>query len=166
MGFLKRLFSGNSEGDSDDPRPILEWPGREDDAVQLGRVEHLDVFLEDLRDVAPEGSILVIEGKPTQDVRDFLERVSIKPEVRIARNTIWPKQDFFHIPATRVNLDEILEFTLNHAEPEVCDHLVLYRDRQVLLWLHDASDGYVYGHPSLGLAQLERVRKRLKQKRR
>lgn len=65
----------------------------------------------------------------------------IKPDVRVARNTIWPKQDVFHIPATRQNLDELLELTLNHAEPEICDHLVLYRDRQVLLWLHDASDG-------------------------
>lgn len=69
MGILKHLFGRDTDDDSDDPRPILEWPGRDEEAVQLGHVEYLDVFLEDLRDVAPEGSILVIEGRPTQDVR-------------------------------------------------------------------------------------------------
>lgn len=151
MGFLKRLFGTASEGDSDDPRPLLEWPGDDEDAVQLRRVEHFDVFLEDLREVAPEGSILVIEGKPTQDVRGFLERVRIKPEVRIARGTLWPKRDFFHVPATRENVDEILELTLNHAERRVHGTLVSSQSRQRI---HDGGDRHAASRTPQGTQAL------------
>ena len=164
MGLLKRLFQRSSE-DSDDPRPLVDWLGNDESAKQLGRVEHFDLFLEDVREVAPSGSILAIEGRPTSDVRGWLEHVRIEPDVRIAPGTVWPKDEFFHIPATPENLDQLLEFTLNHAVPEICDHVVLYRDQQALLWLHDAGDGYVYGHPDLGEPQLQRIQSRLKQKR-
>ncbi len=129
MGLFKRL-RGRGSADVDDPRPLIEWLGNNASAEELGRVEHFDVFLEDVREVAPEGSILVIEGKPTADVREFLERVRLEPSVRISPNTIWPKDEFFHIPATRENVDQLLEFSLNHAVPEICDHVVLYRDQQ------------------------------------
>lgn len=165
MGLFKR-WRGRGSADEDDPRPLIEWLANNESAEELGRVEHFEVFLEDVREVAPDGSILVIEGKPTSDVREFLESVRLKPEVRISPNTIWPKDEFFHIPATRENLDQLLEFTLQYAVPKICDHVVLYRDQQALLWLHDAGDGYVYGHPELGETQLQRVRSRLKQKRR
>lgn len=166
MGVLKRLFGRKAREHGDDPRPLLDWLGNDDDAVELGRVEHFDVFLEDVREVAAEGSILVLEGKPAADVREFLKGVQVQPDVRIARGTTWPKQEFLHVAATRENFDQLLELSLNHAEPEIGDHLVLYRNRQVLLWLHDIADGYVYGHPLLGDSNLDRIRRRLKQKRR
>lgn len=106
MRLLRRLLSRGAGDQDDDSRLLVEWLGKDEDAVQLGRVEHFDVFLEDLREVAPHGSTLVLEGKPTSDVRDFLVRVRIDPDVRTARNTIWPKQDFFHILATRENIDQ------------------------------------------------------------
>ena len=164
MGFLKRLMHRGSGDEEDDPRPVIDWLGNDESAKQLGRVEFFDVFLEDVREVAPDGSVLVLEGKPVSDVREVLELVRVEPEVRIARGTIWPKDEFFHIPATRENIDRLLDLTLNHAVPEICDHVVLYREQRALLWLHDAGDGYVYGHPALGDAQLQRVRSSLKQK--
>jgi hypothetical protein len=30
-----------------------------------------------------------------------------------------------------------------HAAPEIADHLVVYGDRQLLLWAGDVGDGYV-----------------------
>lgn len=161
------LETGSSEElcrGEEDYRPFLDWLGNDEDGIELGRVEHLDVFLEDVREVAPKGSILVLEGKPAADVREFLEEVLLEPDVRIARGTTRPKQDLFYIPATKENIDELLKFTLNHAVPEICDHLVLFKGQQALLWLHDAGDGYVYAHPSLGEGALERVQSRLKRK--
>jgi hypothetical protein len=120
MGFLKRRLQRHSSGEYDDLRPLIDWLGKDENASELGRVEHFDVFLEDVREVAPEGSVLVLEGKPTADVRELLEEVRIEPDVQIARGTAWPKRDLFHIPATKENIDELLELTLNHAVLEIC----------------------------------------------
>lgn len=144
--------------------PALDWPGKDPETLELGRVRHFDFFLEGLREVVPEGSILALEGKPVAEVRSFLETVKVAPRVRISRNTVWPKHDFFHVPATRSNLDKLLDFTLEYALPEICDHVVLYKDLRVLLWLHDAGDGYVYGDKRLGPEAIERLRSRLIQK--
>jgi len=40
-------------------------------------------------------------------------------------------------------LAEFRNLAENHAEPEVADHLVVYRGEEVLLWALDAGYGYV-----------------------
>lgn len=164
MGLLKRLFGGMPEQETDDRRPLLRWLGDEPEAVELGRVEDFEVFLRRLREVAPEESILALEGTPASDVREFLVEVRVTPAVRITHGTAWPKDEYFHVPATRKNFDRLLEFMQNHALPEICDHVVVYKGEQLLLWLHDAGDGCVYGHPALGEGALDQIRGGLRQK--
>ena len=49
----------------------------------------------------------------------------------------------FHLPLSGTNLGDLRELAERHAEPEVCDHLVVYREGEVLLWAHDAGSGDV-----------------------
>lgn len=165
MRLLKRLFGGTPKQEADDPRPLLGWLGDDPEAVELGQVEDFEVFLRDVRETVPEDSVLALEGKPASDVREFLEEVQVTPRIRLAHGTAWPKDHYFHVPATRANLDRLLEFMQNHALPEICDHVVLYKHEQLLLWLHGSGDGYVYGHPALGHDRLEQIRSGLRHKR-
>jgi hypothetical protein len=73
----------------------------------------------------------VLESRPAQDRRE------------ITANTLWPKPKIFHIPLTGDNLAQLRHLAEKHAEPEVADHLVVYRREDVLLWAHDAGYGYV-----------------------
>ncbi|HEX9198148.1 MAG TPA: hypothetical protein VF865_01205, partial [Acidobacteriaceae bacterium] len=72
--------------------------------------------------------------------------------------TLWPKPKVFHIPLTGDNLADFRNLAENHAEPEVADHLVVYRGNDVLLWAHDAGYGYVYVARDLSKSIVEAVR--------
>jgi hypothetical protein len=109
----------------------------------LGYVRGLHALLTAIDTAHLDGAILFMEGNPTRDVAELLAARSIAASVDVERGTIWPKQDLFHIPLVGTNLKELLELAELHAGPEICDHLVVYRDHEVLLWAHDAGDGYV-----------------------
>lgn len=49
----------------------------------------------------------------------------------------------FHLPLIGDNLADLRNLAEKHAEPEVADHLVVYRGDDVLMWAHDAGSGYV-----------------------
>jgi hypothetical protein len=62
------------------------------------------------------------------------------------------------LPLAGTNLADLRLLAEVHAEPEVADHLVVYRDDAVLLWAHDAGDGYVALSRSLPKETLHRFR--------
>ena len=45
-----------------------------------------------------------------------------------------------------------------HAAPEICSHLVVYRDEEVLLTAYGAGYGSVYVSKRLSQGQLEQLR--------
>ena len=61
----------------------------------------------------------------------------------VERNTIWPRPEVFHLPLAGTNLSDLRAIAENHAEPEVADHLTVYRGSEVLLVAHDAGAGHV-----------------------
>lgn len=162
MGFFKRAFTKLATEDKADGRPILR---PEDTTIDLGRVEDFESLLEAVREIAPVDSILALEGTPSPDVRQFLQGVAVEPQVRITRGTVWPRQEFFHFSASRQNIDHLLELVQHHATPEIGYHLILYRDREALLWVHDMGDGWAYAGSSLSTAQREVIQGKLKQHR-
>lgn len=164
MSFLKRLSQNFSDDEEEDPRPLIDWLGNDEDDIELGRVEYFDVFLEGVREVAPHGSILVLEGKPAANVRRFLEAVRLVSEVRIARGTEWLKQALFHIPQQGKISTGCLNSRSTTQSRRYATTWCSTKGRQALLWLHDAGDGYFFGHPALGEAELKRVQNRLKRK--
>ena len=59
-----------------------------------------------------------------------------------------------HLPALRLLAED-------HPAPEIAFHLAVHRDREVLLWAHDAGYGHVLVASSLSDETIERFRSAL-----
>jgi hypothetical protein len=108
-------------------------------------------------DAMPKDAVLYLEGGSiAPEIAAFLAaRPALEPR-EVARGTIWPTARTFHVPLTA--LPEVRALAERHAAPEVCDHLVVYRGDEWLLWAHDAGYGYVQLARSLPVETVERFR--------
>jgi hypothetical protein len=111
--------------------------------VALGYVRGLHELLRAIDEAMPEDAVLYLEGKPARDVKEFLNTRSVSAPIEVERGTVWPKQEVFHLPLVGTNLAELRQLADQHAGPEICYHLVVYREDEALLWAHDAGAGYV-----------------------
>lgn len=119
----------------------LHW--RSEDVV-VGYVSDLYELLRAIDEAMPTNSILYVEGTSiVQEVKDFLSAHQAAEWREVEPNTIWPRPRTFHLPLEGTNLAELRQIADRYAGPEVCDHLVVYRGDEVLLWAHDAGNGYV-----------------------
>jgi hypothetical protein len=132
------------------------------DELPIGYVSDLYVLLRAIDQVMPRDAVLCIEGASLAlDVASFLEARQPPHPPTIAANTLGPKNEFFHLPLTGNNLSGLRVLAERHAEPEIADHLVVYRDRDVLLWAHDVGSGYVSMSRQLSEATVEAFRQAL-----
>ena len=116
----------------------------DDDAVVVGYVKDFYDLLRVIDEVMPKDAVLFLEGTSiVPDVAAFLDARQPADRPAIEPNTRWPKPRSFHLPLAGANLRELRALAEGHAEPEVADHLVVYRAFEVLLWAHDAGAGYV-----------------------
>jgi hypothetical protein len=126
----------------------------------IGYVDDFFVLLHAIDELLPKDAVLYLEGTAiAPDVAEWLRQREILDPPPVARGTLWPEPTVFHIPLSDVGgLRALAEL---HAEPEIADHLVVYRGNEVVLWAHDAGDGYVQLSPTLEPAVLERFRAEL-----
>jgi hypothetical protein len=144
-------------------RPVDE-PLRlsEADSVIVGYVSDFYALLRAVEETMPKDSVLCLEGTTfASDVVAFLEQRPAPAPARIDPNTLWPKPKFFHLSLTGTDLTDLRALADHHAEPEIANHLVVYRAGRVLLWAHDAGGGYVALASSLGEQTIERFREAL-----
>lgn len=134
----------------------------DDDALVVGYVKDFYALLRAIDEVMPKGAVLCLEGTSIVDeVAAFLDARQPVDRPAIEANTLWPKPRFFHLPLSGTNLAELRALSEHHAEPEVADHLVVYRDADVLVWAHDAGAGYVTVSRFLPEETVERFRSSL-----
>ena len=99
----------------------------------------LPAFLRALADLAPNGSILYLEGgTPPAKLLKFLNEHSIPEQSHVAMGTIWPRPATFHLPAVRENLLTFASLAEHCQTPEVAIHMHLYHQGHVLLQWYDA----------------------------
>jgi hypothetical protein len=133
-----------------------------DDAVTIGYVTDLYALLRAVDETMPEGAILYVEGTSiAPEVRDFLSGRPAPDAREVARGTLWPTPETFHLPLVGANLAELRALAERHAQPEVADHLAVYRGEELLLLAHDAGDGQVQIARSFPAPTVERLRLRL-----
>ncbi len=77
-------------------------------------------------------------ARPPKDIEQFYQAATSKGEYLPKRNTIWPKENLFHIAFTADTLNGLATLARNHAEPEIASHLFVYEDAQALLEYPDA----------------------------
>ena len=132
------------------------------DSITLGYGTDFHVLLRAIGEAMPEDAVLCLEGTDIGPVVTRFVEVRQPAEVpETEPNTIWPKPRFLHLPIAGTNLPELLAVSEGGEEYEVADHFVVYRGDQVLLWAHDAGDGYVRVWKSLDAATVERLRSAL-----
>lgn len=98
-----------------------------------------------LDQLAGESATLYLEGGVhSQEISKFIRVHSIPADQPIARGTVWPRQQVHHLPASSAVFDALSQLADHHASPEICEHLVIYRDSLVLVDWYDAFDREVY----------------------
>jgi hypothetical protein len=94
-------------------------------------------FLRQLARLLPDDAVLYIAGTPAPEVEAYLlARPSIFVN-RLSTGFFGLRAKDFYMPATAENLRGLADIAENFAEPEVCDHLVVYRDGQAVLHWYD-----------------------------
>ena len=152
-------FGRHGFGAEADAAEGIEIP--EGDRLKLGVVRDLYRLLYATGEAIPVGSTLYIEGTTiAPDVRELLSSRSVTPGVHPTRGTIYPTPARFHLPLVNSNLKDLRRLADQHAEPEVCDHLVVYgADGAVLLDAYDAGDDEVHlNHRKLSPERIARFR--------
>ena len=101
----------------------------------------LPTFLRALPTLISRPAFLYFEGgSPDGELQDWLDRTQIDPTEQVARGTIWPRCEVFHIPLTPSTIEELAEISERIAYPELAIHMHVYEPGQMILEWHDAFD--------------------------
>lgn len=91
-------------------------------------------------DLFPPGAVLYLEGTSlSPDIRAILDEHRATETSPITRATRWPKPQVFHIPLTADLADPLGTLCRDRPSRELCDHLHVYREDQLLLQGFDAG---------------------------
>jgi hypothetical protein len=133
---LRAFIAGRGDGIAiDTPR---HWVTEE-----IGR-EHFAKFFESLSMLLPEDSILYFEGTSiAPDAALFYSAHRAQNAVEVARDTIFPVPDTYHVCFTRAVIAGLIELMTRHQQQEeMFDHVKGYRGDKLLFSFHDAFCGW------------------------
>ena len=133
-----------------------------ENTFSLGFVDDLYGLLRAINESFPEDATLYIEGTSlAPDLQAFLETHETGARTAFVRETISPLSRQYHLPLSGSNLVELRAIAERHAEPEICDHLAVYRNGEILLTAPDAGDGEVFVVRSLPESVVLRLKESL-----
>lgn len=101
-------------------------------------------FLRQLPRLVPPRCILRATGTPVREVEAYLLARLSAVENRLSTGLLRLGEKDFYMPATEANLRGLADVAENFAEPEVCDHLLVYRDKRVILHWYDLPSDPLY----------------------
>jgi hypothetical protein len=106
--------------------------------IEEGRVDSAR-FFEALWRRFPEATTFYVEGSSVApDVKDCYQMHREDGEYLPQAQTIFPRSDKFRCRFSIHLVEALSALAERHAEPELLDHLALYRDSEQLLLWHDA----------------------------
>lgn len=161
------------QSDSDRTTPgsvaLMRWPGRrrteaarlvltEDSHFDAGRVRDLVAILTALGELPRPATVFVEGTSCSAETTAFLRSHETSPGRDDLSGTLWPKAAQFHVPLTDTVVTGLISLAERSAEPEVCDHLVVYRGPEVLLAAYDAGSSDVWISRSLPSQVTDRVK--------
>lgn len=89
----------------------------------------LTKFLEELYAFVPAGSVLCLEGTEAPDIERYLKARPGPFENETNQGFLKMRPKVYFIPITAENLQGVASLSTAHAEPEVCSHLPVYREK-------------------------------------
>ena len=106
--------------------------------IKEGKVDSAR-FFEALWRRFPEATTLYVEGGSiAPDVKDCYRSHREDGDYLPGAQTIFPRSEKFRCRFSANLVDALAALAEQHAEPELLDHLTLYRDSEELLVWHDA----------------------------
>jgi len=100
-------------------------------------------FLQHLPAFAPN-SILCLEGVSAPDLEAYLLERPAAYENETKQGFLGLRAKIFYMPITETNLRGFAALTERYAEPEVCDHVRVYRGNRIMLSWHDLPFDPIY----------------------
>jgi len=107
------------------------------DRFEVRGVRGADGLFDALLGLLPAGSRLVLEGASGSTVQGFLEARAVAPRVGVPWGTVWPEPFVRHLPVDVTTMGDVSHLANELAEPELCTHLVAYRDADALVVGYD-----------------------------
>ena len=101
-------------------------------------------FLRQLPTLMPSDSVLCLEGVEASDVEKYLHKRTATLENETDQGFLRMRPKVFYMPITEDNLQELAILAEGYAEPEVCDHLRVYRNGKIILSWHDLPSDPFY----------------------
>ena len=133
-----------------------------EDAVELPAPRDLALLIRALDVISPVSILYLEGGVHPSDLREFLGAHQIANPVQVARHTIWPRPAVNHLLLTAETIQYLARFADAVAGPELCLHLAVYRDGQVLVEAHDAPSDPVLVSRQLPEEIIDRFARRLR----
>jgi len=98
-------------------------------------------FFRHIQTVLPDATTLFLEGTSVAGGVDAFLRSAAEPgDYLPAKQTLWPRPKQYRLPFLPPTLEALASLAERHAEPELLDHLFVYRGPEVLLEFPDAFD--------------------------
>lgn len=94
-------------------------------------------FLRQLSKLAPNNSILCLEGIDVPDIESYLQRRPATYENETNQGFLKMRPKIFYMPITEENLQGFAALSERYAEPEICNELRVYRNGKIILSWHD-----------------------------
>lgn len=120
------------------------------DRYEVSGITAATGFFAALADLLPEGSFLYLEGAADLDAQAFQEARAVVPPRTVPWGTVWPQPAAYHLPVDVRTMADLEHLAESRAEPEICAHLVAYREDEALVVGYDAFDPPFLLAPSLG----------------
>ena len=109
--------------------------------------------------LVPDATHMFLEGSPVPDIEAVLADAADDTGYTAPVGTIWSwpgKNRRFSVRASPELLLRLSEASSNHAEPEICDHLHLYRGEEALVQWFDAFSDPILISKSVTRERVER----------
>ena len=125
---------------------------------EVSGVRRADEFFRAVALLVPDATHLLLEGAPAREVAGLIAvHVDEQSDYQAPRGTLWslPPSRRFSLRASLSLYAQLREAAAHHAEPEICYHLHIYRDKEPLVQWFDAFGDPMLVAKSIPRAQVE-----------
>ena len=108
---------------------------------KVSGVRTAEVFFRAVPLLLPDATHMFLEGSPDPDIEALLADAADEADYGAQVGTIWSwprKTRRFSVRVSSELFARLSEASLHHAEPEICDHVHVYRGQEALLQWFDA----------------------------
>jgi hypothetical protein len=106
------------------------------------QIKQPEPFFASLPFLLPTDAILYFEGTTiAPEIAGFYELHRASNAVAVARDTIFPIPDVFHVAFSPGVAEQLRELAANRPWPAMFDHIKAYQRESMLFTFHDAFDG-------------------------